>query len=445
MTMLLSLALAMLVGLLFTRLAKLVHLPNVTAYLVAGLLIGPSCLGLVPSGVLKSMDIISTVALGFIAFSIGGEFKLSSMKMLGSRVITITFFQAMTAVLMVDAVLLICGFPAAEALTLGAIAAATAPAATLMVVRQYRAKGPLTSTLLPVVAMDDAVGLIVFAISLALARTFANGSALTVKNMLIDPVVEIVLSLTIGGAIGLLLAVGIRFFHSRANRLMLCLTAVLLGIALTVKNMLIDPVVEIVLSLTIGGAIGLLLAVGIRFFHSRANRLMLCLTAVLLGIALAELMSLSSLLLCMMIGAVYCNLGADTAVVMDLCDRWTPPVLLLFFVVSGAELELSVIPTVGLLGIIYMLTRSLGKYFGAYIGSLITHADASIRKYLGITLLPQAGVAIGMAQLVIAQLPQYGAQIRAVVLCATLIYELVGPFLTKKALQAAGEIDPKNA
>ena len=384
MTMLLSLALAMLVGLLFTRLAKLVHLPNVTAYLVAGLLIGPSCLGLVPSGVLKSMDIISTVALGFIAFSIGGEFKLSSMKMLGSRVITITFFQAMTAVLMVDAVLLICGFPAAEALTLGAIAAATAPAATLMVVRQYRAKGPLTSTLLPVVAMDDAVGLIVFAISLALARTFANGSALTVKNMLIDPVVEIVLSLTIGGAIGLLLAVGIRFFHSRANRLMLCLTAVLL-------------------------------------------------------------MSLSSLLLCMMIGAVYCNLGADTAVVMDLCDRWTPPVLLLFFVVSGAELELSVIPTVGLLGIIYMLTRSLGKYFGAYIGSLITHADASIRKYLGITLLPQAGVAIGMAQLVIAQLPQYGAQIRAVVLCATLIYELVGPFLTKKALQAAGEIDPKNA
>ena len=232
MTMLLSLALAMLVGLLFTRLAKLVHLPNVTAYLVAGLLIGPSCLGLVPSGVLKSMDIISTVALGFIAFSIGGEFKLSSMKMLGSRVITITFFQAMTAVLMVDAVLLICGFPAAEALTLGAIAAATAPAATLIVLLQYRAKGPLTSTLLPVVAMDDAVGLIVFAISLALACTFANGSALTVKNMLIDPVVEIVLSLTIGGAIGLLLAVGIRFFHSRANRLMLCLTAVLLGIAL---------------------------------------------------------------------------------------------------------------------------------------------------------------------------------------------------------------------
>lgn len=391
MTMLLSLALAMLVGLLFTRLAKLVHLPNVTAYLVAGLLIGPSCLGLIPTPVLQSMDVISTVALGFIAFSIGGEFKLSSMKALGSRVITITFFQAMMAVLLVDAVLLICGFPAAEALTLGAIAAATAPAATLMVVRQYRAKGPLTSTLLPVVAMDDAVGLVVFAISMALARTFATGSVLTIKNMLLDPLVEIAMSLAIGGVIGLALAAGIRLFHSRANRLMLCLTAVMLGIALS------------------------------------------------------DLLGLSSLLLCMMIGAVYCNLGADTGTVMDLCDRWTPPVLLLFFVISGAELQLSVIPTVGLLGVVYMVTRSLGKYFGAYFGSVVTHADANIRKYLGITLLPQAGVAIGMAQLAMVQLPQYGAQIRAVVLCATLIYELVGPFLTKKALQAAGEISPQNA
>lgn len=391
MTMLLSLALAMLVGLLFTRLAKLVHLPNVTAYLVAGLLIGPSCLGLIPADVLQSMDVISTVALGFIAFSIGGEFKLSSMKALGSRVITITFFQAMMAVLLVDAALLICGFPAAEALTLGAIAAATAPAATLMVVRQYRAKGPLTATLLPVVAMDDAVGLVVFAISMALARTFATGSALTAKNMLLDPLVEIALSLGIGGVIGLVLAAGIRLFHSRANRLMLCLAAVMLGIALS------------------------------------------------------DLLGLSSLLLCMMIGAVYCNLGADTGTVMDLCDRWTPPVLLLFFVISGAELQLSVIPTVGLLGVVYMITRSLGKYFGAYFGSVVTHADTNIRKYLGITLLPQAGVAIGMAQLAMVQLPQYGAQIRAVVLCATLIYELVGPFLTKKALQAAGEISPQNA
>lgn len=391
MTMLLSLALAMLVGLLFTRLAKLVHLPNVTAYLVAGLLIGPSCLGLIPADVLQSIDVISTVALGFIAFSIGGEFKLSSMKALGSRVITITFFQAMMAVLLVDAALLICGFPAAEALTLGAISAATAPAATLMVVRQYRAKGPLTATLLPVVAMDDAVGLVVFAISMALARTFATGSALTVKNMLLDPLVEIALSLGIGGVIGLVLAAGIRLFHSRANRLMLCLTAVMLGIALS------------------------------------------------------DLLGLSSLLLCMMIGAVYCNLGADTGTVMDLCDRWTPPVLLLFFVISGAELQLSVIPTVGLLGVVYMITRSLGKYFGAYFGSVVTHADTNIRKYLGITLLPQAGVAIGMAQLAMVQLPQYGAQIRAVVLCATLIYELVGPFLTKKALQAAGEISPQNA
>ena len=391
MNILLALSIAFAMGLFFSRLIRYIHLPNVTAYLLAGLVVGPYVLGVFTPEMNSDLAIISDVALGFIAYSIGSEFKLSYLREIGLKPIIITIFEGCGASLVVFAALALLGTPMPLTLALSAIAAATAPAATLMVVRQYKANGPVTKMLLPVVAMDDAVGLIVFAISLALARTFANGSALTVKNMLIDPVVEIVLSLTIGGAIGLLLAVGIRFFHSRANRLMLCLTAVLLGIAL------------------------------------------------------AELMSLSSLLLCMMIGAVYCNLGADTAVVMDLCDRWTPPVLLLFFVVSGAELELSVIPTVGLLGIIYMLTRSLGKYFGAYIGSLITHADASIRKYLGITLLPQAGVAIGMAQLVIAQLPQYGAQIRAVVLCATLIYELVGPFLTKKALQAAGEIDPKNA
>ena len=386
MHILFSLAGAMLFGLLLTRPAKRVHLPNVTAYLVAGLLIGPYCLGLMPREALEGVDIISTVALGFIAFSIGGEFKLSTMKMIGGKAITITFFQALMAVALVDGVLLLCGFEPSIALTLGAIAAATAPAATLMVVRQYKAKGPLTSTLLPVVAMDDAVGLVVFAVSIGLARAFAGGQ-------------------------------------------------------LTVAAMLLDPLREIVLSLLVGGVIGLLLAVGIRFFHSRANRLCLCITAVLLGIGLAEMWHLSSLLLCMMISAVYCNLGADTNQVLDLCDRWTPPLLMLFFVISGAELDLAVIPTVGLLGVLYLLARSLGKYAGAYLGALVTHADENIRKYLGITLLPQAGVAIGMAQVAMTALPAYGERIRAVVLCATLIYELVGPLLTKKALQAAGEIE----
>ena len=385
MTILFSLAGAMVFGLLFTRVAKRVHLPNVTAYLVAGLAIGPYCLGLMPKDALESVNIISTMALGFIAFSIGGEFKLSNMKLIGGKSVIITFFQALMAVGLVDAVLLLSGFHPSVALTLGAIAAATAPAATLMVVRQYKAQGPLTRTLLPVVAMDDAVGLAVFAVSIGLAKAYAGGT-------------------------------------------------------LTVSAMVLDPLREIVLSLLVGGAIGLLLAFGIRFFHSRTNRLSLCIAAVLLGISLAEMWNLSSLLLCMMISAVYCNLGADTNLVFDQCDRWTPPLLMLFFVISGAELDLAVIPTVGLLGVLYLLARSVGKYCGAYLGALVTRADDNIRKHLGITLLPQAGVAIGMAQVAMTALPAYGEQIRAVVLCASLIYELVGPLLTKKALQAAGEI-----
>ncbi len=279
MNILLSLAAAMLFGLLFTRIAKRVHLPNVTAFLVAGLFIGPYCLRLMPSDILPAMDIITNVALGFIAFSIGGEFKLSTMKMIGSKAIIITFTQALSAVFLVDAVLLLCGFHPSISLTLGAIAAATAPAATLMVIRQYKAKGPVTSTLLPVVAMDDAVGLMIFSISIGLAKTFAGGGALTVNSLLLSPLKEIALSLLIGAVIGFALSVGVRFFHSRANRLSLCIASVLLGIALS------------------------------------------------------EMWGLSSLLLCMMISAVYCNLGADTAIVFDVCDRWTGPLLMLFFVI----------------------------------------------------------------------------------------------------------------
>lgn len=391
MTVLFSIAAAMIFGLLLTRVAKLVHLPNVTAYLVAGLIIGPYGLKLMPTELLGGLEIISTVALGFIAFSIGGEFKLSNIRRIGGKSITITFFQAIMAVGLVDIALIVCGFDLSTSLTLGAIAAATAPAATMMVVRQYKAKGPLTSTLLPVVAMDDAIGLVIFSVSIALAKTFAGSGALTISNMLIEPLLEIFESLGLGALIGLVLAFGIRLFHNRANRL--CVT----------------------------------------------------LACVMLGIALADMWHLSSLLLCMMIGAIYCNLGMDADTVMDLCDRWTPPLLMLFFVISGADLDLAVVPTVGMLGVVYLATRSLGKYVGAYLGALVTKADENIRKYLGITLLPQAGVAIGMAQLAMSALPEQGPRIRAVVLCATLIYELVGPLMTKKALQAAGEIDPKNA
>ena len=386
MTMLLSLALAMLVGLLFTRLAKLVHLPNVTAYLVAGLLIGPSCLGLVPSGVLKSMDIISTVALGFIAFSIGGEFKLSSMKMLGSRVITITFFQAMTAVLMVDAVLLICGFPAAEALTLGAIAAATAPAATLMVVRQYKAQGPVTRILLPVVAMDDAAALMAFSICSAVAQVMVGGSELSVWQMILKPLGEILGSLALGAALG-------------------CAVTLLL-----------------------------------KLLKDKGDLTSLAVAAVFASAALASMLSLSSLLVCMMMGALCVNLTEKSAELQRRTDKITPPIFMLFFVISGAELDVAAIGSIGVVGAVYIVARVAGKMFGAWLGAVISKCQKTVKKYLGFMLIPQAGVAIGLSLLAIKIVPQYGDTIRAVVLCATLIYELIGPVATKLALRKAGEI-----
>lgn len=386
MQIILCLAAAMICGLLLTRVVKPVHLPNVTGYLIAGLIIGPYCLGIFQESDAAVTGVLTDVALGFIAFSIGGEFRISHVKQIGTSSITITFFQACLATLLVDAALLACGFPAPLSLTLGAIAAATAPAATLMVVRQYHAKGEVTSTLLPVVAMDDAVGLMLFSISLAISQALASNAALTVTSMLLQPLLEIVLSLTVGAGIGLLIALAMRFFHSKVNRISVAVAAVLLGSAL------------------------------------------------------ASIWNLSSLLLCMAIGAVLVNLRKDADELLEITDAWTPPLFMLFFVLSGAELDLAVVPTVGLLGVVYMAARSLGKYFGSFLGATIVKSSPNIRKYLGLTLLPQAGVAIGMAQVALNALPEYGAQIQAVVLSATLIYELIGPVITKLALTAAGEI-----
>lgn len=383
---LLYVAIAMAVALVFNRFAKLVGLPNVTGYLIAGLLIGGSVLNIVPRGVSETLNIISDVALGFIAFSIGGEFKLESIKKIGGSALTITFFQALSATLFVDVALLLLGFEVPLAITLGAIATATAPAATLMVVRQYKAKGPVTQVLLPVVALDDAVGLVVFAVSMSAAHIFADGAAISVKTVLVEPLIEIIGSLAIGAALGAVVA--------------LCM----------------------------------------KLFASRANRLSVILCAVLAGTAIADMFGLSSLLLCMSIGALFANLTHDIDRLLDATDVWTAPLFMLFFVLSGADLDLSVLPTVGLLGVAYILARSLGKYIGSFVGSAIVRADRNIRNYLGVALLPQAGVAIGMSHVVALELPAYGAKISAVVLSATLIYELVGPLLTKAVLIKAGEI-----
>lgn len=383
---LLALAIALSTGLIFNRVVKKLGLPNVTGYLVAGLIIGPYLLNLFPKEALENTKVITEVALGFIAFSIGAEFKFSDMKRIGSSVFTITIFQALAACVFVNIALFALGFPAPVAISLGAIATATAPAATLMVIRQYKAKGPVTEMLLPVVALDDAIGLIIFSVSLSVAEVLESGNDLSIKTMLLEPVYEISASI-IGGFL-----------------------------------------------------IGLILCWAMRYFKSASNRLCLIITIVLMGTALSSTFKLSGLLFNMCIGAVLANMRNDFESLLAINDEWTPPLFLIFFVISGAELDLSVLPSVGLLGISYLIARSLGKYFGALIGSVITHQDENIKKYLGLTLLPQAGVAIGMSQIVVDALPVYGSQIRAVVLCATLVYEFVGPLITKISLTKAGEI-----
>lgn len=393
---------AMIAGLALTRVMKIFNLPNVTGYLIAGLLIGPNFWNLVTGGSfgglvteegLKGFNIITTVALGFIAFSIGGEFKLKTIKKLGGKIIVITFVQAMvTVVLVMTAMFFVrsdCEYYVSRALLLGAIAAATAPAATLMVVRQYKAKGPVTETLLPVVAFDDAVGLIIFSICFSLAEVFAVGGSVTAEKVVLEPLREIGLSLAVGAALGALLA-------------WMC-----------------------------------------RFFKSRDSRLMLMVCAVFMGVALSEILDLSSLLVCMMIGALFANLRADSMHILSHCEKWTPPLFMLFFVISGADLKLTVLPQVGLAGFVYVIVRAIGKYAGAFAGSAMVKSEKTVRDYLGLTLLPQAGVAIGMAQMVAgsADLAVVADQVVTVVLFATLVYELTGPIITKAALQGAGEIE----
>ena len=388
-----TIALAMIAGLLLTRVVKLVKLPNVTGYLIAGLLIGPYCFRLISAEALDSLDIITVAALGFIAFSIGSEFKKAHLKAIGAKILVITACEALGAVILVDVVVIALGFPVPMALCLGAIAAATAPAATLLVVRQYRAKGELTSTLLPVVAMDDAIGLMAYALSVSIAKMIQNGEAFNVMATLVNPLLEIFLSL---GA---------------------------------------------------GALIGAIVALSNRFFQSKGNRLIISIAAVLLGVGLAQQYDLSHLLLCMAIGATYVNLRDDAIQTLEQADAWTPPLFLLFFVLSGAELNISVLPSLGLIGAVYIVTRVVGKYLGAFVGCTISKTSPKIRKYLGLSLIPQAGVAIGIAQLVVKELPEYGASIQAVILCATLVYELVGPVITKYSLIKAGEIEiePKKA
>ncbi len=410
MNVLLSVSVALIAGLLMTRLFKPLRLPSVTAYLIAGVLVGPYCLGALQlPGVgfptmeaVGSLSLVSEVALGFIAFSIGNEFRLDDLKKTGKQALVIGVIQALVATLFVDLALYVVHrmipdkFTVAQAITLGAIATATAPAATLMVVRQYKAHGPLTKLLLPIVALDDAVGLVVFAVSFGVAKTMVSGT-MDLISVLLNPFIEILCSLILGAIMGWVLTQLEKLFNSNTNRLNLTIALVFLTASLSMLDFRIG-------------------AVHIQF---------------------------SSLLTCMMLGTVFCNICPLSHDLMEASDKWTSPLFALFFVISGAELELGVFADIAIvgIGIVYILFRSLGKYFGAFISAKATKCAPNICKYLGITLLPQAGVALGMCTTAM-QLGEQGALIRNITLFAVLIYELFGPLFTRMALTAAGEIHP---
>ncbi len=411
MTVLFSIAVALIAGLLMTRVINFLKLPDVTAYLIAGILIGPCCLGkLGIPGLgftsfeeIGSLSMISNLTLGFIAFAIGNEFVVSKLKNTGKQAVVVAVCEGLAAVIFVEAAMIAVHFlfpdklslPAA--ITLGAIASATAPAATLMVVRQYKAKGPVTDILLPVVALDDAVGLVCFAVAFGIARALLMG-AVDLVSIIVEPLLEIFLSLILGAIMGWILNFIERFYHSNRNRMTLIIGFVIVTVALSM------------LEFEIGG-----ITVGF-----------------------------STLLVCMMLGTLFCNTCPLADELMEKSDRWTAPLFTLFFVLSGAELRLNVFTDIFMVGIglVYIIFRCIGKYSGASFSSRLMGCDRNVVKYLGITLFPQAGVALGMSLSAATYLGEDGLLVRNIILFGVLVYELFGPMLTKIALTKAGDIRP---
>lgn len=390
MHMLFYLGVIILAGMIMAKILSKFKLPNVTGYLVAGLIIGPSVLGIIPKESAGKLSIISEAALSFIAYSIGSEFNIDNLKRLGKGIIIITVLEALMAVALVDlSMIFIFKQSVPFSIVLGAIAAATAPAATLMVVRQYKAKGPVVNTLLPVVAIDDAVGIIAFGVSSTIAKALLNNNAaISVTKIIFVPLLEIFSALLLGVVMGILLT----YISKKAKGE--------------------DQLLSIVLAF-------------------------LFVTA---GIAIS--LDLSSLLACMMIGATLININPNNKKAFSTIDRFTPPILILFFTIAGVQLDLSVLKDVGILGLAYVIIRVVGKMLGAYLGARISKFPQTVQKYLGFTLIPQAGVAIGLSMVAQSIIPQpYGDVIRAIVLAGTVIYELVGPVVTKTALIKAGEIE----
>lgn len=386
-------AIGLFAALIGSKIVKALHLPNVTGYLVLGLIIGPYCLNLLPQEIINKFQIISDVALCFIAFSIGAEFQWKFLRKIGKAPVVIGVLEGLSATLLVDVILIALGYDITFALCVGAIASATAAASTLMVVKQYKADGPVTRILLPVVALDDAVALMTFGLSVAIAKVISSHGGGSLAKTILDPIIEIFGSLALGAVLGVVLSLMVKFYTGRGNRL-----------------------------------------------ASTFAVLFIC-------VGLCNMFGLSNLLACMMLGAIFANVSKVSDKIFEPVDRITPPIYMMFFVISGASLNVSIIPKIGLVGVVYVVFRVVGKTLGCYLGAVISKCDPVVKKWLGLTLVPQEGVAIGLATIAMTVVPEYGETIRTVVLCGIVIYELLGPLITKFALKQAGEIQttPKSS
>lgn len=381
----LDVAVMMICGLVFGRLGKLVKLPNVTGYLIAGLVIGPALLKILPVSTVDNFSVISEMALGFIAFSIGTEFKISYFKQVGLAPIIIAIMEASGAVVLVTATMILLGFNTRLAILLGAIASATAPAQTIMVIQQYKAKGPVTSMLLSVVALDDAVALICFGFAATIVKAMTNSASVTVLSVL-------------------------------------------------------SPIYEVIISFVIGVVLGGIMALFLHWFHKASNRVCVIIAFVLSTLWIANAINASPLLACMALGVMMTNVRYDIDDVVKVMDSFTPPIFMIFFIISGAGFDVGSLISIGFVGAVYVVMRVAGKWFGAWLGGTITKSDKNIRKYLGPTLMPQAGVAIGLILVAKTLAPDYANQIQTIILGSTFIYSIIGPSVAKSALVKAGEI-----
>lgn len=383
-----KLGLMIIFGIIGGKISRRFSLPNVTGYIVAGLFLGPSFFNVLNEANQPMVDFVNEFALGIIAFSIGSEFRLADLKKLGKDVFVITVCEVFGVLLVVFSVMyFLLDKSFVFSIIIASMSAATAPAGTMMVIRQFRAYGPLTKTILPVAALDDVLGIITFGISLSLAK-FSIGDKTT-----------------------------------------------------SVPMMILSPLIEIGLSFLLGLVLGLVFTYLIKRVKSKEDTLSAIITVILLSTGLANYLGLSPLLVNMMVGGVLVNYHNNSKQVFDNINDFASPINLLFFTFAGAKLDLSVLFSIGALGIFYALSRAIGKIAGASIGAKIVKAEETVVKWLGLALLSQGGISIGLSMIVARELSGFADEIITVILFSVLVFEILGPILAKVSITKAGEVD----